>query len=238
MQRVKNARDQLNSQAQWIQLGLLTASTLTPVVRRWNELRAMDHRRALREDAAPPPRESPSDDAPTPLSSIIFWVVGVGVGIIAAGVGTYLFLKRRMAAHQEEPPLPLPFPRPGGTASSSRLAGANHGWPREMATSTGGHDQTPVAGRLETAGTADSTSEPEDAYPDRLSPQASAPGEPDIEMAAVVGNIRTMAYHFTDDANLPDEDNRVYFSSEEEARLAGFHHVTDEITSSENSAVE
>jgi hypothetical protein len=121
MQRVKNARDQLNTQAQWIQLGLLTASTLTPVVRRWNELRAMDHRHTLREDTAPPPRESQSDDAPTPLSSIIFWVVGVGVGIIAAGVGTYLFLKRRMAAHQEEPLLPLPFPRPGETASSYSL---------------------------------------------------------------------------------------------------------------------
>jgi hypothetical protein len=238
MQRVKNARDQLNSQAQWIQLGLLTASILTPIVRRWNELRAMDHRRALREEAAPPPRESQSDDAPIPLSSIIFWVVGVGVGIIAAGVGTYLFLKRRMAANQEEPLLPLPFPRPDGTASSSRLAGANHGWQGEMATSTGGHDQTPVAGGLETAGTADSTSGPEDDYPDRLGTQASAPGEPDIEMAAVIGNIRTLAYHFTDDANLPDEDNRVYFSSEEEARLAGFHHVTDEIPSSENSAVE
>src|SRR5215831_1468022 len=86
MQRVKNARDQFNSQAQWVQLGLLTASTLTPLVRRWNELRAMDHRLAVREEAAPP-HEAKNDDAEPHTtispSSIVFWVVGVGVGIIA-----------------------------------------------------------------------------------------------------------------------------------------------------------
>lgn len=241
MQRVKSARDQFNSQAQWIQLGVITASTLAPLVRRWNELRAMDRRRAVRDDTAPPPppREPENDDtgprATASLASIIFWVVGVGVGIIAAGVGTYLFLKHRMVAYQEEPLLPLPFPRPGETASSSRLAESNHGLGHETATSTGGRDQTPAAGEM---GTAASSSGPADVYPDWMGPQASAPGEPDIEVAAVVGNIRTLAYHFTDDANLPDEDNRVYFSSEEEARVAGFHHFTDEVAPSENSAAE
>ena len=45
----------------------------------------------------------------------------------------------------------------------------------------------------------------------------------DIEAMAIVGNIRTMAYHLATDEDLPDEDNRIYFSSEEEARLAGYH---------------
>jgi hypothetical protein len=45
----------------------------------------------------------------------------------------------------------------------------------------------------------------------------------DVEATAIVGNIRTMAYHLATDDNLPDEDNRIYFSSEEEARLAGYH---------------
>jgi hypothetical protein len=45
----------------------------------------------------------------------------------------------------------------------------------------------------------------------------------DIEATAIVGNIRTMAYHLPSDENLPDEDNRIYFSSEEEARMAGYH---------------
>jgi hypothetical protein len=244
MQKVKNTRDRLNSQAQWIQIGVLTASILAPLVKRWNELRAAEQTLAVRENAATPAREPASDDEAsrptTSPSSIIFWVVGVGVGIVAAGVGTYLFLKRRLAADQEEPLLPLPFPRPGGAAPWSRLTGTNHRSRREM---TGGPDQTSSAVGQEAGVMAASASIPSNVDAGSLGAQADVAAslgssEPDIEAAAVVGNIRTLAYHFTDDANLPDEDNRVYFSSEEEARLAGFHRVTDEITSSENSTVE
>jgi hypothetical protein len=242
MQRVKNARDQLNSRTQWIQLGLLAASILAPLMRRWNELRAMEHTRATPEDAAPPASEPKSDTVPSrhmiPLSSTIFWVVGVGVGIIAAGFGTYLFLKRRMVAYREEPLVPLPFLRPDRAAiPSSQLAGSNHGPRSDTTTSSGSGDQLPLAMRLETAVLA-SDPGPGNTDAEWITSEEDAPGEPDIDVAAVVGNIRTLAYHFTDDANLPDVDNRVYFSSEEEARLAGFHHVTEETTTSENSAVE
>jgi hypothetical protein len=173
-----------------------------------------------------------------PPSSTFFWVIGVGVGVIAAGVGTYMFLKRRMVAYREEPLVPLPFPRPDGTAGASRLAGSNHSWRAETATSTSSHDQAPAAGGLDTAEMAASAPELEDLDAEWIGAQANGTSEPDIAAAVVVGNIRTLAYHFSDDANLPDEDNRVYFSSEEEARQAGFHHVTDEITSSENSGAE
>ena len=50
MQQVKNSGDQRSSQAQWLQLGLLSASILAPLMQRWNELRAMERTRALRED--------------------------------------------------------------------------------------------------------------------------------------------------------------------------------------------
>jgi hypothetical protein len=41
--------------------------------------------------------------------------------------------------------------------------------------------------------------------------------------AAYVGNIHTMIFHEADDVNhLPNEENRIYFASEAEARRAGY----------------
>jgi len=259
MQRVKIVRDRLNSQAQWIQLGVLTASILTPLINRWNELRAMEQAQAIREDveeriqrlrtaplwnrrhaeqaveevleeinsALPQPRRAPK-------SSTIFWVAGVGLGIIAAGVGTYLVVKRRMVSYREEPLVPLPFRRPGtsvppyfpptptgsagdATASMTPITASASSTSSLNGFST--HDEFAAAVGM-TADVQDET------------------GRPDIEGAAVVGNIRTMAYHWPDDKHLPEEDNRVYFSSEEEAQQAGFHFSPGEISAAENNAGE
>jgi hypothetical protein len=249
MQRVKNVRHRLNSQAQWIQLGMLTASILTPLINRWNELRAMEQAQAIREDveervqrlraaplwnrrkaekqvdevleeinsALPPPRQAEK-------SSTIFWVVGVGVGIIAAGVGTYLVVKRRMATYREEPLVPLPFRRPGTPIPSYFTP-----TPTESA-SEAAASMTPSMNGFTTHDVPDDVAMTAD-----VSFDASIP---DIEGAAVVGNIRTMAYHLPDDEHLPDEDNRVYFSSEEEAQQAGFHFSPGEISAAENNAGE
>jgi hypothetical protein len=250
MQRVKNVRDRLNSQAQWIQLGMLTASILTPLINRWNELRAMEQAQAIREDveervqrlraaplwnrrkaeqqveevleeinaALPPSRQ-------TEKSSTIFWVVGVGVGIIAAGVGTYLIVKRRIAGYREEPLVPLPFRRPGTPIPS---------YFTPTPTESTGEAATSMTPSMNGFTTHDGPNDMAGMTPD----VAFEAGTPDIEGAAVVGNIRTMAYHLPDDEHLPDEDNRVYFSSEEEALQAGFHFSPGEISAAENNASE
>ena len=212
MQQVKNTGDRRSFQAQWLQLGLLAASILAPLMQRWNELRAMERTRALRDDledrlqilraSSPWNRRSTQKQVEeviqdidatlperrsAPRSSTIFWVVGVGIGVIAAGIGTYALVKRRMASYQEEPLVPLPFRRPD----------------REGVAPTR-DDQIPDDGNYS-------------------GQQADSSGMTDGEATAIVGNIRTMAYHLATDDNLPDEDNRIYFSSEEEARLAGYH---------------
>ncbi|PWT76981.1 MAG: hypothetical protein C5B60_03360 [Chloroflexi bacterium] len=214
MHQVKNTGEGRSFQAQWLQLGLLAASIVAPLMHRWNELRAMERTRALREDiedrlqiirasspwnhrsARKQVEEVIQDIDATlperrsaPRSSTIFWIAGVGIGVIAAGIGTYVLVKRRMASYQEEPLVPLPFRRP------DRQEG------------------------IQTPGTADQV--PDAA--NHTSQQASSSSITDIEATAIVGNIRTMAYHLATDDNLPDEDNRIYFSSEEEARLAGYH---------------
>jgi hypothetical protein len=44
------------------------------------------------------------------------------------------------------------------------------------------------------------------------------------EVGPLVGNIRTMVYHYvSDDQELPSEENRIYFASETEAQEAGYH---------------
>src|SRR5437879_3306706 len=54
MQQVESLRGRItewNPRAQWVQLGLLSASIMTPLIGRWNELRAAERARALREEA-------------------------------------------------------------------------------------------------------------------------------------------------------------------------------------------
>jgi hypothetical protein len=213
MQQVKNTGDGRNFQAQWLQLGLLAASIVAPLMQRWNELRTRERTRALREDiedrlqilraSSPWNRLSTQkqveevihdidatlpEHRSAPRSSTIFWVAGVGIGVIAAGIGTYVLVKRRMARYREEPLVPLPFRRPDRQDTPPTTA-----------------DQVPDTGNHASQQAAD------------------LPSMADIEATAIVGNIRTMAYHLPSDENLPDEDNRIYFSSEEEARLAGYH---------------
>lgn len=53
-QQVEHLRGRLsdwNPRAQWVQLGLLSASIMAPLIGRWNELRAAERARALREEA-------------------------------------------------------------------------------------------------------------------------------------------------------------------------------------------
>jgi hypothetical protein len=42
---------------------------------------------------------------------------------------------------------------------------------------------------------------------------------------AVIGNTHTKLYHQSSDANLPEEENRMYFASPDEAEAAGYRAV-------------
>ena len=132
--------------------------------------------------------------------STLLWVAGVSVGITAAGITTYLLVKRRMHNLHDEAPLPLTFRRPDGEERPAPSGLSQGSLPADVIAEQG-HESNDSAG---TNGFDNSSL-------------------PDVDPgAAIVGNIRTMIYHLADDENLPAPDNRIYFSSEEEARLAGY----------------
>src|SRR5579884_1881056 len=110
MQQLTDLRRRFISRGQWVQLGVMSASVLAPLVSRWNDLRAAERARALRDQAqerlhgagklAPwnqrAAREQLEEivrqvtdaatDAPGPKrSSSMLWLIGAGVGLVAAG---------------------------------------------------------------------------------------------------------------------------------------------------------
>src|SRR5262249_1961088 len=128
MRQVKNLRGRLsewNPRAQWVQLGLLTASIMAPLIGRWNELRTAQRNRAWREEAETHLRgvrvripwqrndalDQVADLLKRPDGQVIeklsargkvsarLWLVGVGIGLVAAGAGAYVLVRRRMEQH-------------------------------------------------------------------------------------------------------------------------------------------
>ena len=62
--------------------------------------------------------------------------------------------------------------------------------------------------------------------------ESGAPeGVADAESAAFIGNIHTMVYHAADADDLPAEENRIYFASEDEAHERGYRRARDEVSS-------
>lgn len=148
MQQVENLRGRLsewNPRAQWVQLGLLSASIMAPLIGRWNELRTAERARALREEAEarlrvvraqlPWQRNDALDQRVELLNrpdrrvieklsargkvSTRLWLVGVGVGLVAAGIGAYILVRRRIERGAEEPLVELPSTSMNGYAASA-----------------------------------------------------------------------------------------------------------------------
>lgn len=283
MQRVENLRGRLggwNPRAQWVQLGLLTASIMAPLIGRWNELRTAERARALREEAEtrlrgvrmqlPWQRNDALDQAAELLNrpdggvierlsargkvSTRLWLVGVGVGLIAAGAGAYILVRRRMERSTEEPLVELPLM----SAVNGYAQGSGNGLNGSYRTPSVGVARTAAEGLSAPTLTHEQTSSQPVFQPAHPNPRAvAANGSADdddtavgevsradertpedeeviqLEDAPFIGNIRTMIYHEADDDNLPSEENRIYFMSEEEARAAGYRRDRDEVTATE-----
>lgn len=271
MERVENLRGRLsewNPRAQWVQLGLLSASIMAPLVGRWNELRAAERARALREEAEarlrgmrlqlPWQRNDVLDQVAVLLKqpegkaidkararskvSTRLWLVGVGVGLVAAGAGAYILVRRRMERGTEEPLVNLPLPSVNSYAKGA--SNGLNGTHRAPAATSLADAASPAAAQNIPAPSNEQTSSQSTAQtsqPDTLSMPANEAIEEDAtgamlrtdeglpvgaaeqENAPFIGNIRTMIYHPATDHNLPAEENRIYFASEDEARAAGYH---------------
>lgn len=141
----------------------------------------------------------------------ILWLAGVGVGLVAAGVGAYFIARRRMETTLEIDELMVELP------SERNLAEATVGKGSSKRNSYG-----------TTAERADGV--PVQSYAGSGATSASG-GVP-----RYVGNIHTMVFHSADDAGpLPAEENRIYFTTEAEARQAGFREAHEPETSSGSS---
>lgn len=278
MQQVENLRGRLsewNPRAQWMQLGLLSASIMAPLVGRWNELRTAERTRALREEAEArlrgmrtqfPLQRNDVLDLVAPLLkrpdivvsekasargkvSTRLWLVGVSVGLVAAGVGAFVLVRRRLERSTEEPLVDLPLTSVNGYAKGASN-GLNGSQRTPVASSVAGVSNAPVHSNEYTSGQSASQL----AQPDAFSVPVYGAGDgtvagaiprTDAEMpvgaeqpddAPFIGNIRTMIYHTSDAYNLPVEENRIYFASEDEAHAAGYRRSHDELPATETES--
>ncbi len=138
-----------------------------------------------------------------------WWIAGIGLGFITAGVAAFIFTRRRMSQQtaQELVALPTSGGSNGQSAPQHRLrAVVSNIMHRESSRVKVADEeaQTAAAGRTAT-----------------LTAQ-------DAGQAQFVGNVRTMVYHPADSERLPSEEHRIYFRTEEDAEMSGYHKAENE----------
>lgn len=243
MQQIEGLRGRLSTGGPWLRVGIASATAMAPLVNRWNELRAAERARNLADEAEARLRElrglggarnealnivrqvtAQVPERRGKVSSKI-WLIGVGVGLVAAGTATFILVRRRMAQSLDEPLLDLitvsSMNGRGPAAANGSSTAAKT--PAEMPAQATAGQGTPPAEQDQR--------EPDELFggATTLTPTEAPAGEMDAEAAPFIGNIRTMIYHEADDANLPAEENRIYFASEEEAQEAGYRRDRDEV---------
>ncbi len=244
MRQVDALRGRIGAGGQWLRLGLASATIMAPLLSRWSDLRAAERARVLADEAEARlhdmrghlnlaslgakrdplelVREARAQlGAERSKASTRLWLVGVGVGLVAASAGAYVLVRRRMAQVLEEPLMELPAvsvngnrafaqTRPPATATAAETAPEN---PPTTAT------PAPSVAVAQANGAAAPTEQ------DQSSPASAE----EANAAPFIGNIRTMVYHEAADDDLPAEENRIYFVSEDEARQAGYRRHRDEV---------
>jgi hypothetical protein len=223
---------------------------MAPLLSRWSDLRAAERARVLADEAEARlhdmrghlnlaslgakrdplelVREARAQlGAERGKASTRLWLVGVGVGLVAASAGAYVLVRRRMAQALEEPLVELPTVSVNGNRAYAQA--------RPPATATAAET---AADNPPTAATATATATPAPSMETAQANGAVAPAEQDQSFPAsaeeaiaapFIGNIRTMVYHEANDDDLPAEENRIYFVSEDEAREAGYRRHRDEV---------
>ncbi len=247
----------LDDRKQWLQLGMLSASVVAPLIARWNELRGAERAsemldeiearlktlsalapgtyRELRQQIAEVARQTGgrimSGGGARASGGRLsrgswLWLAGAGVGLAAAGAGTYLLVRRRLRAAAEEPLLDLPvvFPNGGSVNGGERAATAV---PTRPLAEQPGEDVLQQEGAAGEPVIVEPT--PWDGGGATVTPTGAPAGVVDPSEAPFIGDIKTMIYHESNAENLPAEQNRVYFASEEEAREAGYQRDRDEV---------
>ncbi|MBA3826487.1 MAG: hypothetical protein H0X24_21620, partial [Ktedonobacterales bacterium] len=140
----------------------------------------------------------------------VWWTSGIAVGFGVAGLTAYLVTRRRLRAQNETGELIeiTEYIETDFTSAGDQLRDAANGTgPRSAAT------QSSDNGTATAAATARSL---------------VAQGERLAAEAPFIGNLHTLVYHEAVSDNLPSEENRVYFFSEDEAREAGYRPVGGE----------
>jgi len=229
MRQMREWRDlpaRLRERRQWFQLGMISATMLTPLVSRWRSLRAAERARDLWEASQartrwPWTQVRREEEAPLEAHRDVrpgLWLAGVGVGLVAAGGVAVILTRRRMRAEGESLEVPI-----DGHASVN----GSHA-PQSP------HTQRALSRTASQAASAGATGAPaqrlgvderaDDAEPS-AGPRDIAPAEPP-PVPLYIGNMRTMIYAPADE-DLPPIESRVYFASEDQARQAGYRTINE-----------
>jgi hypothetical protein len=117
-QAIEQTSDGSDARARWFQVGVISATVLTPLVRRWQTLRAAEQARALweagRAGAARPFLRARHDETAPHDVNPRLWLAGAGVGLVAAGALAYYVVARRRLVADDEAAVELRLDAPAG----------------------------------------------------------------------------------------------------------------------------
>ena len=142
-----------------------------------------------------------------PLSAL-FW------GCVTGAALAYLFAPRRIDLLRARYGIGAQPATTGGTSTQSGTSQATTGSGTTTPAATGTKAATT------TGGSATNTAATAETHPSTLGAVNSQTAT--AENAAFIGNTHTRVYHSATDLNLPNEENRAYFATAEDAEEAGY----------------
>jgi hypothetical protein len=181
--------------------------------------------RAVDRVAERPPESTPALRMTSENVRLGLWLAGAGLGLVVAGAGAYFLARRRLAATAEEPLLELPATKApaNGARPDAREEKRVRRYRPEPENRFGAVPSMQQGATPDVTGAAGGF-ELGLREPVRWRESGQAPTD-----AKFVGNMHTMVYHEASDLqHLPVEENRIYFTTEEEAREMGYRRARGE----------